>query len=109
MTTMSTSNRHEILIGLHVSDDAGYQRYRDGMTPLLEACGGTFRYDFRVGEMLRGKAEKPINRLFLISFPDVDTKTRFFSDPAYLAVRGEHFDKAVDVVERIAEFAQQVD
>ena len=106
---MSTSNRHEILVGLHVTDDAGYQRYRDGMTPLLDACGGSFRYDFRVSEMLQGKAEKPINRLFLMSFPDEKTKTAFFSDPAYLAVRGEHFDGAVDVVERIAEFSQVVD
>jgi len=105
---MTTQKRHEILVGLHVNDDAGYQRYRDGMTPLLEACGGTFRYDFRVSEMLQGNSEKPINRLFLISFPDLETKTAFFSDPAYLAVRGEHFDAAVDAVERIAEFGQQV-
>jgi len=106
---MTIPNRHEILVGLHVNDDAAYQRYRDGMTPLLEACGGSFRYDFRVSEMLQGKAEKPINRLFLMSFPDERSKTAFFSDPAYLAVRGEHFDDAVDAVERIAEFPQQVD
>lgn len=101
--------RYEVLVGLHVTDESGYQRYRDGMTPLLTACGGTFRYDFRGGEMLAGRSEKPINRLFLISFPDVATKEAFFSDPAYLAVRAEHFDGAVACVERIAEFDQQVD
>ena len=103
------TNRHEILVGLHVNDEAGYQRYRDGMTPLLHACGGSFRYDFQGGEMLAGKSDKPLNRVFLISFPDAATKDAFFSDPAYLAVRAQHFDGSVDCVERIAEFDQQVD
>ena len=100
--------RHEILVGLHVSDDTSYQAYRDGMTPMLEERGGFFRYDFRVAEMLKGKSDQPINRLFLISFPDRETKDAFFADSDYLAVRAAHFDGAVDSVELIAEFDQDV-
>ena len=32
---------YEMLVGLTVTDDASYQRYRIGMTPLLHAIGGT--------------------------------------------------------------------
>jgi len=95
---------HEILVGLNVLDDAGYRRYREGMTPLLEACGGSFRYDFRVSEVLKSETGEPINRLFVIVFPDITTKERFFSDPEYLAIRARHFEPAVREVTRIASY-----
>ena len=37
--------RHVVLIGLEVTDDAGYVRYRAGMTPILEAYSGSFGCD----------------------------------------------------------------
>ena len=43
----------ERLVGLQVIDEAGYQAYRDAMTPLLHACGGSFGYDFRIAEVLK--------------------------------------------------------
>lgn len=92
--------RHEILVGLHVTDEAGYARYREGMTPLLEACGGFFRYDFAVSRVLKGENEQ-INRVFVISFPDEGTKDAFFSDEEYLRVREEHFEGAVEATEII--------
>jgi uncharacterized protein (DUF1330 family) len=95
---------HETLVGLHVTDEAGYQRYRAAMTPLLEACGGRFRYDFRVSEMLRGETPEPINRVFVIAFPSVEVMHRFFADPKYLAIRREHFEPAVRSVTRIAAY-----
>jgi uncharacterized protein (DUF1330 family) len=87
------STRHEILVGLHVTDDESYDRYRAAMTPLLEARGGFFRVDYRVAEVLKG--EEGVNRVFIISFPDEATKDAFFADPAYVAARAEHFEPAV--------------
>ena len=47
-----------VLIGLEVTDDAGYGRYRAGMTPILEAYGGSFGSDFVIARVLKG----PIDR-----------------------------------------------
>jgi len=58
------------VVGLQVTDEAGYARYRQGMLPILEEYGGSFRDDFRIAEHLRSEASHPINRLFLIAFPD---------------------------------------
>lgn len=93
-----TTGRSEILVGLRVTDEDGYARYRAGMTPILEAMGGFFRYDMRVSELLRGQADEPFNRVFILSFPDGATRDRFFTDPAYLAVRAEHFERSVGSV-----------
>ena len=95
---------HESLVALEVTDDAGYQAYRDGMTPILEGYGGRFRWDFRVSEVLHHDGEERVNRVFILSFPDAATKEAFFSDPDYLAVRAEHFDRSVTAVARIAEY-----
>jgi len=101
---MPKPTRHEILVGLHVTDDASYARYRAAMTPMLEAVGGSFRYDFTIARMLKGAASPPINRLFVISFPDEETKVAFFGNPEYLAAKAEHFEGAVDLVDLIATF-----
>jgi uncharacterized protein (DUF1330 family) len=103
---MSAEARYDTLVGLHVTDEAGYQRYRAGMMPLLEAHGGRFRYDFRVSEVLRSETPEPINRVFVISFPSADVMRRFFADPQYLAIRKQHFEPAVSDVTRIASFVQ---
>jgi uncharacterized protein (DUF1330 family) len=86
---------HEMLVGLHVTDEASYQAYREAMTPMLAACGGGFRYDFRVGETLRSETAEPITRLFTIHFPDSEAANAFFDDPDYQAVRRLHFEGAV--------------
>ena len=85
--------RREILVGLDVADDDAYARYRARMTPLLEARGGCFRLDLRVGELLAGP--EGINRVFIISFPDEQAMRAFFDDPGYARIRVEHFDPAV--------------
>lgn len=97
----ATSTRHEILVGLHVTDDASYARYRAEMTPLLHARGGGFAWDFHVREQLTPELDPPINRLFVIHFPDVAAKQAFFADAAYLAVRAEHFEPAVSAVHEL--------
>lgn len=95
---------YETLVGLEVTDEDGYQRYRDGMTPILTSHGGRFRWDFRISEVLKGEREEPLNRLFVLSFPDAEAKEAFFSDPDYLEVRAEFFDRSVGAVARIAEY-----
>lgn len=95
---MSEATRHETLVGLHVIDDDAYAKYRTAMTPLLEAVGGFFRYDFTIDAMLKGESDPAINRLFLISFPDAATETAFFANPAYVAAKTEFFEPAVGKV-----------
>ena len=94
----------ENLVGLHVTDDAAYTRYRAAMTPILHAHGGDFRADFRIGETLRSPAGHPINRLFVITFPDRARKEAFFAHPDYLAARERHFAPAVAGVTVLAEY-----
>ena len=48
---------YEIVVGWFVTDEAGYQRYRDGMMPILHAHGGAFGYDLRVSQVLRSRAD----------------------------------------------------
>ena len=85
----------EMLVGLEVIDDEQYQEYRRAMTPILEAYGGGFGYDFKVSEVLLSRTDRPINRVFTIYFPDEDSKERFFADPTYAEVKAAHFDGAV--------------
>lgn len=101
---MDAESRFEIHIGLHVTDDTHYDQYRAGMTPILETYGGYFRYDFRVSEMLKGEADAPFNRVFILSFPDQESKEKFFADEKYKAVRAAHFDQAVRSVGQISQY-----
>lgn len=95
---------HVRLYGLQVTDPALYQRYRDGMTPILHRFGGAFGYDLRVAEVLKAETDSPMNRVFTIRFPDRDTADRFFADPGYQSVRNTLFGPAVSHVTVIATF-----
>jgi uncharacterized protein (DUF1330 family) len=103
MTTTTTTPRHEVLVALHVSDEATYAAYRAGMTPILEREGGFFRRDFRVSEVLRG-GDPSVNRVFILSFPDEPAKDRFFADEGYRKVRAERFDASVSHVDTVASY-----
>ena len=87
-------SRYVVLMGLEVTDDASYARYRAGMTPILESFGGSFGCDFVVAAVLKGPSER-LNRVFTIAFPDRTTQARFFADARYRQVRAEHFERAV--------------
>lgn len=86
---------YEIIVALNVTDHETYGRYREGMTPILKAHGGAFRYDFKIEETLKSASDHPITRVFAINFPDRATKEKFFANPDYLAVRGKFYDKSV--------------
>jgi uncharacterized protein (DUF1330 family) len=96
----------ENLMGLHVTDESGYQQYRAQITPILHSYGGDFRYDFRIAEVLVNGSPHPINRVFVIRFPDQATKEKFFADPAYLLARRAYFETSVAGVSVIAEFVR---
>ena len=98
---------YEMMVGLTVADDAAYTRYREAMAPILSAHGGGFRYDFRIGEVLRTAAEHPINRVFAIYFRDRANQEAFFSNPEYLAVKAAHFEGAVDGTTILAEYERE--
>ncbi len=85
----------ETLMGLDVSDDDGYQAYRDAMSPLLERIGGGFRYDFTIAKTLRNSAGHEINRVFIIYFPNRQARDRFFDDETYREIRGRLFETSV--------------
>jgi uncharacterized protein (DUF1330 family) len=85
----------ERIMGLHVIDDDEYQKYREGMEPILNAMGGSFGFDFKIAEVLRSKTEDEINRVFTIEFPSKIVMEEFFSDPAYIEIKKRHFDASV--------------
>ena len=85
----------EILVGLDVADNDGYQAYRDAMSPLLERMGGGFRYDFTIAETLKSTAGHPINRIFIIYFPNGQTRDRFFGDETYREIKKRLFESSV--------------
>ena len=101
---MNTHGSHELLIGLHVTDDDMYTRYREGMTPILHKYGGSFRYDFRISQVLKAETNDQINRLFIISFPDAEAKDGFFANEEYQKVKLEFFEPSVRSVQVLAEY-----
>ncbi len=86
----------ERIMGLHVIDDDAYQKYREGMTPILESFGGSFGYDFKIAKTLRSKTDEVINRVFTIEFPSREVMDQFFANPDYLAVQKRHFVGSVE-------------
>ena len=92
----------ERLVGLNISDESGYAKYREAMTPILEAAGGGFGYDFKIAEVLKKETENDINRVFTIRFPNEETMNSFFSDASYLDIRKKFFEKAVSSTTDIA-------
>lgn len=88
----------ERIMGLEVADDEEYQRYREGMIPILESFGGSFGFDFKVSKVLKSKTDNPINRVFTIDFPNKEVMDTFFSDPSYLEVKSQYFKNSVKSV-----------
>lgn len=84
-----------IIVAIHVLDQAGYQTYREKMTPILQRFGGFFAFDFAVDHTFKAPVEHAVNRLFSIQFPDRTTMDKFFSDSNYLDVRKAHFESSV--------------
>lgn len=101
---MAAEQRYTQIVGLQVTDDASYARYREAMAPILRQHGGSFGYDFVVSKVLKSESSQPINRVFSILFPDAASSARFFADPAYREVREAYFTSSVASVTWIAAF-----
>lgn len=86
----------DILVGLNVSDEENYKKYRLEMTPLLHSIGGKFKYDFTIKETLINHSENEINRVFIISFPNLKSKEDFFSKPEYVSIKEKYFNGSVE-------------
>ena len=99
---------HEMLIGMLIKDESGYQRYREAMLPILIEHGGGFRYDFRVSDVLKTQAEHQINRVFTVFFKDKIARDSFFSNDAYKDVRKRFFEPSVGGMTVIAEYGIEV-
>jgi len=95
---------HEMLVGLHVVDDATYQRYRDAMRPILTAHGGEFRFDYVVSEVRKSATDHEVNRVFAIRFPDRARSEAFFANAEYRAARKRYFEPSVGGLTILAEY-----
>lgn len=95
---------YERIVAMLVANPERYQRYREGMLPILASYGGAFRYDFEIGRTLRSDADHDVNRVFAITFPDRASHDAFFADPRYHVVRAEHFDASVAAYTLIAAY-----
>ncbi len=95
---------HEILVGLNVTDDELYQKYRDEMTPILKNYGGGFRYDFLIEKVLKTDSESKINRVFAIYFESEEAKDKFFLNDKYLQIKQKYFTPSVSATTTIAKY-----
>lgn len=95
---------YEILVGLNVTDDDLYQKYRDEMTPILKTYGGGFRYDFLIEKVLKTDSESKINRFFAIYFETEEAKEEFFLNDKYLQIKEKYFTPSVSSTTIIAKY-----
>ena len=101
------STEYVTVWGIEVTDQDEYVRYREAMMPILVRYGGSFGYDFVIGEVKRTEAPHPINRVFTIRFPDEAGSTAFFADAIYRQVRARHFEQAVKGVTSLGAFTRK--
>jgi uncharacterized protein (DUF1330 family) len=95
---------YEILVGLNVTDDELYQKYRDEMTPILKEYGGGFRYDFLIEKVLKTDSESKINRVFAIYFENDEAKNEFFLNDKYIQIKEKYFTPSVSGTTTIARY-----
>lgn len=94
----------EYLMGMNITDDAMYSKYREAMYPILKSYGGDFGYDFKISEVLKSEVNEPINRVFTICFKDEESKNEFFANEEYLAIKKRFFENSVSAVTEIAKY-----
>jgi len=94
----------ERLVGLFVSDENLYQKYRDAMMPILQEYGGNFGYDFKISDVLKSEVKEPINRVFTISFQNEDSMNQFFKNEQYLKIRVKYYEPSVSANTLISKY-----
>ncbi|MFT5835661.1 MAG: hypothetical protein ACI9RG_000554 [Sulfurimonas sp.] len=96
--------RFERVVGLYVTDDDMYAKYREAMLPILKTFGGGFSYDFKIAEVLKSEVPEKINRVFVIYFKDEESMNLFFSNEKYLEVKQKYFIPSVLDATEIARY-----
>ena len=100
----SKKSSFEMLVGLNVINDLEYQKYREGMMPILKNYKGEFGYDFKVSEVLKSETDNNINRVFTIRFSDKDNMDAFFANEDYIKVKERYFKGSVESTTIIASY-----
>jgi uncharacterized protein (DUF1330 family) len=70
-----------LIANLEVTDPAGFEQYRQKVTPLIEKFGG--RYLVRGGELDKKEGSLALKRLVVLEFPSLDAARRFYDSPEY--------------------------
>lgn len=96
--------RFERLVGLYVTDEDMYAKYREAMLPILKTFGGVFSYDFKISEVLKSEVKEKINRVFIIYFKNEESMNLFFSNEKYLEVKQMYFVQSVSDATEIARY-----
>ena len=96
--------RFQRVVGLYVTDEDMYTKYREAMLPILETFGGGFSYDFKVSEVLKSEVEEKINRVFIIYFKNEESMNLFFSNEKYLEIKQKYFLPSVANATEIARY-----
>ncbi len=99
---------YETIVGIQVTDNKMYAKYREEMTPILLEYGGGFKYDFVVSNVLQNDKGQPINRVFIIYFENKQNKDSFFSNEEYQKVKQKYFVNSVDAVTIISEYVRDL-
>jgi uncharacterized protein (DUF1330 family) len=94
----------ERLVGLFVTDDGMYQKYREAMLPVLQTYGGGFRYDFKISDVLKSETQEPINRVFAIYFENEHSMNQFFADEKYVEIRNKYYEPSVSAATVISKY-----
>ena len=66
---------------IDVHDPAGFEEYRAGVAPVVEAFGG--RYVVRTGQLERLEGAGPEGRLVVLEFPSMDAARSFYRSADY--------------------------
>jgi len=70
-----------LIANLEVTDPAGFEEYRQKVSPLIAQFGG--RYLVRGGDVRTLEGSLPIRRLVVLEFPSVEAAQRFYDCPEY--------------------------
>jgi uncharacterized protein (DUF1330 family) len=70
-----------LIANLDVTDAAGFEEYRQKVTPLIAKFGG--RYLVRGGEVRTLEGNLPIHRLVVLEFPSLEAAQSFYDSPEY--------------------------
>ena len=73
-----------LIANIDVTDAAGFDEYRQKVSPLIEKYGG--RYLVRGGDSKTLEGKLPVKRLVVLEFPTMEAAQRFYDSADYRPV-----------------------